>query len=109
MYVFLPVLVALFAAGGCTSSKSEKPKQTPVEKGRAVFAANCTACHNANPKLDGSVGPAIFGSSQELLERRILHTDYPPGYKPKRQTHVMPALPFLKDDIPALQAYLNNP
>lgn len=55
------------------------------------------------------MGPAIWGSSTELLERRLVHGDYPPGYSPKRSTKVMTLLPFLKDQIPNLQAYLNTP
>jgi len=41
-----------------------------------------------------------------LLEARILRASYPPGYKPKRSTHVMPAQPAVEPEIPALAAYL---
>lgn len=81
----------------------------PVEKGRSVYVSNCIACHNADPKLDGAVGPAVAGSSLELLEQRVLKQSYPAGYAPKRSTKVMPAMVFLKDQIPALHAYLNAP
>lgn len=57
--------------------------------------------------MAGSVGPDIYGSSRELIEARILRQAYPDGYKPKRSTHVMPALQQLQGDIPALHAYLN--
>ncbi|MBX3021835.1 MAG: cytochrome c [Bdellovibrionales bacterium] len=101
------ILIGVLLLAGCT--KSNKPPPTPLEKGRSLYATHCTACHSPNPKLDGAVGPTAFGASSELLERRILHGDYPAGYKAKRATHIMPVLPFLKDDIPALHAYLNSP
>jgi len=101
------LLVVFLFLGACT--KTAKTPLSPVEQGRKLYATHCIACHNMNPKLDGAVGPATFAPSLELLQRRILHGDYPAGYTPKRATHIMPVLPFMKDDIPALHAYLNNP
>jgi mono/diheme cytochrome c family protein len=74
-----------------------------------VFVANCVACHNNDPSKDGPIGPAIKGSSRELLEARVLRNGYPPNYKPKRATKVMPQFPFLKSEIPYLAAYLREP
>ena len=79
-----------------------------ADRGRAVYVANCTACHNPDPSLPGGLGPEVAGSSTELLEARLLHNTYPPGYTPKRDSRVMMALPYLKDDIPALAAYLKR-
>jgi mono/diheme cytochrome c family protein len=70
--------------------------------------ANCVACHNNDPSKDGPIGPALKGSPRELLESRVLRTEYPAGYKPKRSTKVMPTFPFLKTEIPYLAAYLNG-
>ena len=110
---FLPLLATLIflvlAASACSndSDQSAQPAKDPDwQRGRAVFLANCVACHNNDPSKDGPIGPAIKGSPQELLEARVLSTSYPPGYKPKRPTHVMPQFPFLKDEIPYLAAYL---
>ncbi len=75
-------------------------------RGKGVYLSNCIACHNPNANLDGSIGPAVARSSLELLEARLLHQSYPPGYKPKRASGNMPEFTQLKDDIPALQAYL---
>ena len=89
------------------ADESSKPgKNSDWERGRAVFVANCIACHNNDPSKDGPIGPAIKGSSKELIETRVLSTTYPPGYKPKRPTKVMPQFPFLKEEIPYLAAYL---
>ena len=82
---------------------------SPLEsRGKGVYISNCIACHNPNPTLDGSIGPAIAGSSLDLLTHRVLTRDYPKGYKPKRSSGVMPDFPQLKDDLPALHAYLNS-
>ena len=52
------------------------------------------------------MGPEVKGSSRELLEAKVLRVTYPPGYKPKRPTNVMPPQPQIAGDIPALAAYL---
>lgn len=101
------ILVGFLFLVACT--KKDKTPLTPLESGRKLYSTHCIACHNPNIKLDGAVGPALAGASLELLQRRVLHGDYPAGYTAKRTTHIMPVLPFLKDDIPALHAYLNSP
>jgi mono/diheme cytochrome c family protein len=70
--------------------------------------ANCIACHSQNPAMDGALGPAVAGSSYELIEARVMRAEYPPGYTPKRDSRVMIALPHLKDQIGALAAYLDS-
>jgi hypothetical protein len=51
-------------------------------------------------------GPAVKGSSPELVELRVLRAEYPAVYKPKRETRVMPPRPDLVANIPDLAAYL---
>ncbi|MCS5635277.1 MAG: cytochrome c [Myxococcota bacterium] len=132
--VVLFALVALFS--GCSDSDPPPPKprgaQAPPpqasgerdapaaagsevgldeslrDRGRAVYTANCSACHNRDPSLPGNLGPPVAGSSLELLEARLLRNAYPEGYTPKRDSRVMMALPYLKDDIPSLAAYLTH-
>jgi len=99
--LLLTALVSCSKEGDQSSAKS-----ADWQRGRAVFLANCVACHNNDPSKDGSIGPAIAGSSKELLEARVLATSYPTNYKPKRPTKVMPQFPFLKEEIPYLAAYL---
>ncbi len=72
-----------------------------------IWQTASLAITTTHPK-DGSIGPAIAGSSKELLEARVLSTSYPPNYKPKRPTKVMPQFPFLKEEIPYLAAYLTK-
>ena len=78
-------------------------------KGKAVYYANCTSCHNYNPKKAGSVGPDIYGSSIELLKNKVLYGKYPKNYQPKRIIGVMPLYPHLNKQISNLHAYLNSP
>ena len=68
--------------------------------------ANCIVCHNPDPTKPGAAGPEIAGSSRELIEARVLHAAYPPGYTPKRTTRAMVALPYLAAQIDDLAAYL---
>jgi mono/diheme cytochrome c family protein len=77
-------------------------------EGQRVYRNVCIACHNGDPNLDGSPGPAIAGSSRALLEARVIHGTYPPGYQPKRSSAAMPRFAFLADKIDALAAYLGE-
>jgi mono/diheme cytochrome c family protein len=92
---------AALAASACQAKKV-----TPVERGRIIYMANCLVCHNADPNLSGSQGPPIAGSARELVEARVLHLGYPPGYPPKRNTHAMRAIPTLAPEIDNLVAFL---
>jgi mono/diheme cytochrome c family protein len=109
----IPLLLALTScrcqSGGSSEASKASPEAQLIARGRAVYVSNCTACHATNPKLHGSQGPDVYGSSKELLTARILEAKYPEGYKPKRESAAMPALPHLKNDIDALHAYLNAP
>jgi mono/diheme cytochrome c family protein len=93
-------------AGG--ASTPADPAKEAVERGRRLYVANCTACHNNDPALPGAIGPEVAGSSRELLEARILRAEYPPGYTPKRSSNAMAAMPFLEDGIDDLTAYLGS-
>lgn len=79
---------------------------TSAEKGKEVWMAQCIACHNPDPSKDGPLGPAVKGSSRELLEARVVQGNYPPGYTPKRPSRVMPPRPDLAPSISDLAAYL---
>jgi mono/diheme cytochrome c family protein len=100
-------LLAIPALALAPAACKSKPL-TPAEKGRIVYMTNCVVCHNADPNLPGSQGPPIAGSSRELIEDRVLYLKYPPGYKPKRNTHAMRAMPFLKPEIGDLAAFLQQ-
>jgi mono/diheme cytochrome c family protein len=94
-------LVATTLAG-CGPSKP----LTPAQEGRIVYMTNCVVCHNINPNLPGGQGPPVAGSSRALIEARVLHLAYPPGYTAKRKTHAMRAFPQLAGQIDNLTAFL---
>lgn len=101
-----PSAAAALIATACLGACSEPSPRTPYAAGRQVYLTNCVVCHNPDPNLPGSQGPPIAGSSRELLEARVLHLAYPPGYKPKRNTHAMRAFPELAAKIDDLAAFL---
>jgi hypothetical protein len=61
-----------------------------------------------DPTKDGALGPAVSGASRALIEARVLHSEYPDGYAPKRPTRVMIPLPHLEPRLAELVAYLNS-
>lgn len=86
-----------------------KPRELrPVERGEVVYRTNCISCHNRDPNLAGPLGPAIAGSTRSLIEARVLHGTYPPGYVAQRKSHTMRALPWLDGHVDDLTAYLDD-
>jgi mono/diheme cytochrome c family protein len=101
------------SAPPATAPKPAAPEATLtpeqlIAEGRATYNANCIACHAMDPTVDGALGPAVAGSSPELIEARVLRGEYPPGYQPKRPSRVMVALPHLEPKLSALAAYLGS-
>ena len=78
------------------------------EKGRVVYFANCVSCHNHNPKKPGSIGPAVYGVSIDVLTQKIVSGKYPENYRPKRTSKIMPSMPHLNKDISNLHAFINS-
>jgi mono/diheme cytochrome c family protein len=91
---------------GCSDGGGAPQLSEAARRGKVAYDGVCIACHNPNPALDGSLGPANAGASRELLEARVLRAEYPPGYQPKRDSKAMPAMPHLADKIDDLAAYL---
>jgi len=105
----LAAAIALASAAGCGKSAP----RTPAEEGRIIYMTNCVVCHNLDPNRPGSQGPDIAGASRELVEDRVLHLTYPPGYKPKRTTHAMRTIPGMTqkriDELAAFLAQAKEP
>lgn len=102
----LPIVLisSLFACSG-----GDDETAALVKRGKVVYETVCTACHaRADPTEDGPVGPAIVGSSLELLEAKVLRNEYPLGHVPKRDTKAMVPFPHLEPDLAALHAYLTS-
>lgn len=99
-------LLLLLALGCNQGGESADGNAQLIKRGKVVYETSCTACHARAPAEDGPVGPAIAGSSLELLQAKVLRNEYPPGYKPKRDSNAMVALPHVEPDLPAIHAYL---
>jgi mono/diheme cytochrome c family protein len=98
-------VVTLAAAWACGGG-SEPQLSAAAQRGRATYLNVCVACHNANPALDGSLGPNLVGATRELLEWRVVRGSYPPGYQPKREGNAMPSFPHLAGQIDDLAAFV---
>ena len=96
------------APDGPPASAETRTPEELVAAGRSVYNANCIVCHAMDPRQDGALGPAVAGSSPELIEARVMRAEYPEGYTPKRATRVMVPMPHLKDRLPELAAYLGS-
>jgi mono/diheme cytochrome c family protein len=96
------VLAALVAC----SNQAAQDLSEAGRRGQRTYQNVCIACHHANPNRAGTLGPAIAGSSVELLEAKVLRGEYPAGYEPKSTTRVMPPFTYLKDKLPDIAAYL---
>jgi mono/diheme cytochrome c family protein len=94
-------------AAGVVVAGCHPHETTAAERGAVIYRTNCTACHNENPNLPGSLGPPIAGSSRSLIEARVMHGAYPAGYVPKRHSHIMRPLPWLGPHINDLTAFLD--
>lgn len=105
IWILLPALI-LSACTKESNAPAKTGRAADPKRGRGIYLANCISCHNNDPSKDGPIGPGISGASQELIETRLLHASYPPGYTPKRNTKMMPAMPYLKNAIPDLVAFL---
>lgn len=106
----LTVCLALALVSGCGGGEDSQTVTGPdPARGRRLYIATCIVCHNTDPSKPGSQGPAVKGSSVELLEAKVLHKRYPPGYEPQRTTKAMPTYPQLRKRIPDIAAYLAQP
>ncbi len=100
-------IALLLLAAALAAACSEGTKLSPAaERGRQIYLAQCTACHAADPSQNGPLGPAVKGSSRELIEARVLRAAYPPGYTPKRTSAIMQPMPQVAGEIDALAAFL---
>ena len=99
----LVVVAAAAALAGCSGQSALSPE---AERGRQVYVAQCTACHSSDPAQNGPLGPAVKGSSRELLEARLLRGAYPAGYTPKRPSAVMQPMLHLAGSLDDLAAFL---
>lgn len=108
MLLFLLLQLACTGKKDSPQATATLSQQDLVARGKVIYESNCIACHHMDPKLNGSLGPEVADASLDLLQARILRAQYPAGYKPKRNTATMVALPHLEKEIPAIHAYLES-
>jgi mono/diheme cytochrome c family protein len=106
-YRYRAVITGIALCGFAFAACGKPRELTAVERGEVVYRTNCVSCHNADPGIPGPLGPAIAGAPRALVEARVLHAAYPPGYIPQRHSHTMRALPWLDGHIDDLTAYLD--
>ena len=105
------IMVIINLTWSAEASSSGPPVPT-IEVGQRVYAIVCANCHDPDPTVDrlgGTYGPPIAGSSRELLRLRVLGTEYPDGYTPKRDTNLMTSFPLGSNQIESLYVFLQNP
>ena len=86
------------------TSRRESPEEYRQRTGSAAGAVANQLPFDPNTLMP--LNPAIAGAPRSLIEARVLHGTYPPGYHPQRKSHTMRALPWLDGHIDDLSAYL---
>ena len=83
-----------------------------IEKGKRLYMANCLQCHNRDPNVKGSIGPEITDAPLSIMTAKVMTGKYPEvlpaGFIPKRKSKAMRAIPKLKNDIPAIWAFVQS-
>lgn len=102
----LKYLYALWLALMCFGvySLSKAPRdEVPAGKieplyrhGRAVYRIRCVGCHNSDPNLPGTVGPALKGVSKELLFNRLKNGKGSMPAQPNTLKHLEPLWEYLR-------------
>ena len=106
--VLASIFVSITTVVFMTRSRSDVLPENPAPNGSQIYTSKCIRCHNANPEKDGTIGPAVANSSYELIYQRTQFRSYPPGYKPKRKTKIMPKVPLTEAQIKALEMFLRR-
>jgi mono/diheme cytochrome c family protein len=95
----------LIAGLACSQGDGEEP-DAALARGEAIYRNVCQVCHNADPNVAGTLGPAIAGAPVELLMAKVVRGEYPDGHTPARDTAQMPVFAYLEPQIPEVAAFL---
>lgn len=112
-WLLAAALLAAACSEGSSPAAGADAKLDPAlasarERGRKLYENVCIACHNADPTLQGSLGPPVAGASLELLEAKVLRGEYPPDYTPSRPSRAMPRFEYLNGRLGDVAAYLQQ-
>ncbi len=99
--------LALAFFSSCLNAQT--PDQKLLSRGKAVYMANCIACHNKDPNKKGALGPELANSPLSVFLIKVANgNEYPQGYVPKRKTKLMKKFPHLKSEVPAIHAWIQS-
>ena len=101
-------VAAILSLASASCSSGEVEIETAASRGKAIYRSACLTCHAADPTQDGNIGPAIAGSSQQLLRLKLVKSSYPSGYTPKRASKLMPNFAYLEAYSGDLAAFLQE-
>ena len=83
-----------------------------IEKGKTIYLAQCTKCHNKDPNVKGSIGPEMVDAPIEVMRAKVATGRYPEplpeGFVPKRKTKLMTKFPQYVKDVPSIHAYVQS-
>ena len=102
------VVAAISSLASANCSNEAVETETAAGRGEAIYRSVCITCHAADPTQDGNIGPAIAGSSEQLLRLKLAKGAYPPGYPPKRASKLMPNFAYLEEYAGDIAAFLQE-
>lgn len=103
-------LLALIAMGFCLATYA----QTAIEKGKAVYEANCLVCHQVDGTGVPMMNPPLTNSALAAGEKKDVITVLLKGLSDQKvngqsYSNPMPALDYLSDeDIANVLTYVRN-
>lgn len=99
-------------SGSLLLSSAFSADQATLDRGKRVYMSTCIQCHNRDPNLKGPIGPEMVDAPMEIMTAKVMTGVYPEklpaGFVPKRKTKAMRKLPHLKNDIPAIHAWVQS-
>ena len=101
-------LLAMLVWGALVACSDQKveTETTAYERGQTLYLNICVVCHDADPSLEGGLGPVVAKASLELLRAKVLRGEYPEGFSPLLDTKQMPVFEYLEPHLPDLAAFL---
>lgn len=98
--------------GSLFISQAFSVDQATLDRGKRIYMSACIQCHNRDPNVKGSIGPEVVDAPLEVMTSKIMTGLYPEklpvGFVPKRKSKAMRKQPNLKNDIPAIHAWVQS-
>ena len=65
-----------------TDAATDAQASELAKRGEHIYRVNCIACHHRDPTQDGGLGPAVAGSSYDLLKHAYSTQRIRPATRP---------------------------